>query len=326
MRTVTPPTHRLLQPAPATRPRVGPDLLAALPGILTSRDRWLIAMLHEHQVLTTTQITRLAFGTGQAASRRLAALYRWRIVDWFRPYAAVGSAPRHYVLDEAGAQTLAAEHALTPQRLGYIRRDSLAIAHAPHLAHTIGLHDVLTRLADAASRIDGAKLDTWWSERRATRIWGDWIRPDAYARYTAAGRSIEFFLEYDHGTETLQRLASKLPGYARLAQDTGIDTPVLFWLPGPQRETHLLNLLRDADIPAATTCPHHADHHPDGPAGPVWAHPHSHSRMRLTDLPGSMATFRTVAVDLDRTATLPAPPPHPPTARPSADTTTRSAA
>ena len=34
-----------------------PGLLAALAARLTIRDRWLLRMLHEHRVLTTTQIT-----------------------------------------------------------------------------------------------------------------------------------------------------------------------------------------------------------------------------------------------------------------------------
>ena len=34
-----------------------PGLLAALAARLTARDRWLLRMLHEHRVLTTTQIT-----------------------------------------------------------------------------------------------------------------------------------------------------------------------------------------------------------------------------------------------------------------------------
>ncbi len=45
-------------------------------------------MLHEHRVLTTDQITQLAFGTTRAATARLAVLYQYRAVDRFRPLAA----------------------------------------------------------------------------------------------------------------------------------------------------------------------------------------------------------------------------------------------
>ena len=90
-----------------------PGLLAALAARLTARDRWLLRMLHEHRVLTTTHITQLAFGTPRAATARLLALYQLRAIDRFRPLVPSGSAPLHFVLDEAGAYLLAAEDGIT---------------------------------------------------------------------------------------------------------------------------------------------------------------------------------------------------------------------
>ena len=101
-----------LPPDPALRRPVHPDhasgrlarspgLLAALAARLTTRDRWLLRMLHEHRVLTTTQITWLAFGTGRAATARLLTLYQLRAIDRFRPLTPARSAPLHFVLDEA---------------------------------------------------------------------------------------------------------------------------------------------------------------------------------------------------------------------------------
>ena len=46
----------------------------ALAGRLTARDRWLLRMLHEHRVLTTSQIIQLAFGTTRARSVNRRAL------------------------------------------------------------------------------------------------------------------------------------------------------------------------------------------------------------------------------------------------------------
>src|SRR5207247_11115216 len=101
-------------------------LLAALAGRLTSRDRWLLRMLHEHRVLTTTQITQLAFGTTRAATARLLTLCQLRAVDRFRPLTASGSAPLHFVLDEAGACLLAAEDGITAAQPRYRRAGALA--------------------------------------------------------------------------------------------------------------------------------------------------------------------------------------------------------
>ena len=124
-----------------------PGLLAALAARLTARDRWLLRMLHEHRVLTTTQITQLAFGTTRAATARLLTLYQLRAVDRFRPLAASGSAPLHFVLDEAGACLLAAEDGITPGQLGYRRDRALAIALSAQLAHATGTNSVFCALA-----------------------------------------------------------------------------------------------------------------------------------------------------------------------------------
>jgi len=288
------------------RPRAGgrlarsPELAAALAARLTARDRWLLRMLHEHRVLTTTQIAQLAFGTSRAATARMGVLYTYRAVDRFRPLAPAGSAPLHWVLDDAGASVLAAEDATTPAALGYRRDRAVAIALSPRLAHTTGANGFFTALA-AAARVSRGEhtLECWWSERRCAALWGDLARPDGYGRWTEQppGQppvTADFFLEYDTGTEDLPRLIAKLAGYAALAARTGIATPVLFWLPTPRREAALRARLagppphgtRDAasaaqipGVPVATATPDNspaaAAWLPAGAAGP---------RLRLAQL------------------------------------------
>ena len=265
-----------------------PGLLAALAARLTARDRWLLRMLHEHRVLTTTQITWLAFGTGRAATARLLALYQLRAIDRFRPLTATGSAPLHFVLDEAGACLLAAEDGITPAQLGYRRDRALAIALSAQLAHTAGTNSVFCALAAQGRRTGGAALTCWWSERRCAALWGDLARPDGYGQWTEqapAGPTVtDFFLEYDTGSENLSRVAAKLAGYRDLAARTGITTPVLIWLPTARREAGLRALLAStADrgipgtrtagaipgVPVATTTPEAAAHG-TGPAAAIW--------------------------------------------------------
>jgi len=227
------------RPRAAGRLARGPALSAALAARLTARDRWLLRMICEHRVLTTGQITQLAFGTTRTCTARMAALYRYRAVDQFRPLAATGSSPLHFILDEAGAQLLAAEDGITTADLGYRRDRATAIALSPRLAHDTGANGIFTALAAAARASGGqAALDCWWSERRCAAAWGDHARPDGYARWreqrTGQPPAVtDFFLEYDTGTEPLTRLIAKLTGYAALAARTGITTPVLFWLPTP---------------------------------------------------------------------------------------------
>ena len=138
-KTITPASDARPGPQPRgpaagrgqARPAVSPALLAALAGRLTARDRWLLRMLLEHRVLTTTQVCDLAYGGPRRAALRLNELYRLRAVDRFRPLAAAGSSPYHWVLDQAGAEVLAAEDGVLVTQLGYRRDRALDIAFSP---------------------------------------------------------------------------------------------------------------------------------------------------------------------------------------------------
>jgi hypothetical protein len=283
-----------------------PGLLATLAGRLTARDRWLLRMLHEHRVLTTTQITQLAFGTTRAATARLLTLYQLRAVDRFRPLTLSGSAPCHFVLDEAGAYLLAAEDGITPGQLGYRRDRALAIALSAQLTHATGTNSVFCALAAHGREAGDAALTCWWSERRCAALWGDLARPDGYGQWTEhtpAGPAVtDFFLEYDTGSENLPRVAAKLAGYQNLAARTGITTPVLFWLPSARREAGLRALLAStADrggpgarpagaipgVPVATATPEAAAG-AAGPAGAIWLPAGQPGpRLRLTQAGGT---------------------------------------
>jgi hypothetical protein len=245
---------------------------AFLAAHLTGRDRWLARALYEHRVLTTTQIIQLAFDSTRAGTQRLLKLHRWRVIDRFRPLQAVGSAPMHYVLDLAGAAVLAAEDGLAVTDLDYRHDRALALGQALRLAHTVGVNDIYAALVavarhtttDAGTASDGRgsrAVTAWWPETRCARLWGDLARPDAYARWLEEGREVEFFLEYDTGTEPLTKVAGKLRDYARLAAATGIITPVLFWFPTSAREASAREALTSAlavldrpdTVPVATT-------------------------------------------------------------------------
>ncbi|TCO49674.1 replication-relaxation family protein [Actinocrispum wychmicini] len=235
---------------------------AHLASRLTARDRWLARMLYEHKVFTTTQIVELCYPTMRAANHRLLDLFRWRVVDRFQPFISSGTAPMHYVLDIAGAVALAYEDGVDPKQLGYRHEDAIGIAHSLRLAHTVGVNGFLTSLV-ASSRRPGARgqLTTWWSEQHCGRLFGDMVRPDAYGRWREDGHQIEFFLEFDFGTEDLATLASKLYRYHTLATATAITTPVLIWLTSNRRETAarralaetLSQLDRPTLVPVATS-------------------------------------------------------------------------
>ena len=327
-----------MSPAPpsshASARSAGPVLAgrARLAGILTARDRWLLWMLWEHRVLTTTQISALAFPATRRATRRLLTLYQAGVIDRFRPRRPVGTAPWHWILAPAGAAVLAAEHGLDIRELRWRHDRALALAHSLHLDHDIGVADWFTTLATSTGP---GTLNLWWSATRCARLWGDLARPDGYGRLaptTPGAGGGEFFLEYDCGTESLTQLAGKLHGYGNLAAATGITTPLLFWLPTARREATARTALaatatgldHPETVPIATANP---DHTPAvGPAGPVWLplHPAPAGpgpRISLARLatawphlhldPAAASTSEN-STALDRRVVIPPPPPRPP--------------
>ena len=269
-----------------TRPRVSPELIATLASRLTPRDRWLLEILYEHRVLTTAQLHQLAFPSISTTTHRLLALWRLRAIERFRPAVTTGSAPLHYVLGPAGAAVLAARRGISVAEFGYRLDRAVALAYSDKLTHLVGSNSVFTALAHHARTHPESVLVTWWSERRCRSMWGKYARPDGYGRWRHDGRETDFFLEYDTGSEVIQRLLSKIGDYNALAEMTGIpDTPVLFALPNTSREDHLHARL-DLGIPLVATTTPEALQTANGPAGPAWrpiGSPHT-DRRQLSDL------------------------------------------
>jgi hypothetical protein len=260
----------------------GVDPLAAL-GRLTDRDRTLCRVLAEHRVLTTEQISELAFGSRTTAQHRLVTLYRLGVLGRFRRYAPAGSQPWHYVLDTVGAALAAAGAGVEPPSASALRARTLALAGSQRLDHLVGVNGFFTSLAGHARRSAGARLEVWWSEPRTAAEYGEFVRPDGYGVWHEDGRRVALFLEHDTGSEALPRVAAKLSGYADLADADGHATPMLlFWLSGLRREAALRRALGTPPIPVATASPVLGR-----PAGPVWLPLGTDGpRRRLADLGG----------------------------------------
>ncbi|MEV4170124.1 replication-relaxation family protein [Nonomuraea sp. NPDC049709] len=257
--------------------RYTPRMLAELAVRLTQRDRALIRLIRDFRVLTSPQVSEMFFDTDDAARRRLLALTRMGILERFRPNLppAMGTAPYHYVIGETAAAVLASEEGVDLSDFGYRRDRVLSIVYSQRLAHTVGTNGIAASLYGFARRHPVTELTTWWPEHRCAAEWGSMAKPDAYGRWTEGLHNIEFFLEYDTGTEPLDRVAHKLDGYARLTESSRIVTPVLFWVQGERREANLRKKLKhhpaNMFVPIATG---HADTVngmvDDGPAGARW--------------------------------------------------------
>jgi hypothetical protein len=234
------------------RRRVSDTLVLKVASQLTDRDRRLCDLLYEHQVLTTTQLCDVAFGSLVTARHRLARLHDLRVLDRFQPLRPVGSSPHHWVLDELGAQVVAANRGVEPRALAWRRGRALALATSQRLDHRVGANGCFTALLRAARQLPDAALEVWWSERRCAAEWGDLVRPDGYGVWVQDGARVAFFLEYDRGTEPLGRLAAKLAGYDDLAQSEPDPVLVLFALPSHRREAGVRHALAARDAAVAT--------------------------------------------------------------------------
>ena len=206
-------------------------------GRLTERDRLLCRLLDDHRVLTTAQVAEVGFSGERRARMRLSELYALDILDRFRPRAWGSPSPFHWVLGPLGAALVAAEAGID------LGRSLLATQPRPRPRCQPTPRP--SRRSERASSAPcsappapgpAARLDEWWSERRCAREWGEVVRPDGYGIWSEADTNLPFLLEYDNGTERLERLAAKLDGYARLAAAAGHPNWVLFSFPSPRRE------------------------------------------------------------------------------------------
>ncbi|MDA8291182.1 MAG: replication-relaxation family protein [Actinomycetota bacterium] len=226
--------------------------MTGLASHLTDRDRYLCGLLAEHRVLTTNQITTVAFDSPISARHRLAELYRLRVLDRFRPFRTVGTAPHHYVLDALGAMVVAAEWGIEEGELSWRRDRALGLATSRQLQHRVGVNGFFCALLGVARGDPDVELSTWWSERRCRARFGEVVRPDGYGVWRAHGSECAFFLEYDRGTETHERLAGKLDGYAMLGAATPDPFVVLFVFVGAKREAQARRTFAGTPVPVAT--------------------------------------------------------------------------
>jgi hypothetical protein len=251
------------------RPRGG-AALAALASRLTDRDRRIALDCYEHRVLTTEQLRRLHFVAARTARERLQELRQLRVLTSFRPQRqpGQGSAPHHWVLDEAGALVVAAELGLERSELRWQAQAALAIAASSKLAHQLAVNEFCSRLA-ADANAAGGKLERWWGERRASQLLDRIVTPDAYLQLRLpSGAELELLLELDRGTEDHPRLREKARRYAKALRRTDLQPHVLLLVPSPARAERAAAALETSAAPITAA---------------VWTPDHGRSPLRLID-------------------------------------------
>lgn len=296
--------------------------VGALWSRLTDRDRRILQLVADHRVLTTDQLAVLEFGSRTRAQHRLHELYALDVLWRFRfPRVAGGSYPWHYALGYTGARLLAAAKAVRPPRPTEHVQLLERLVESPKLRHQLGVNDFFVSLVDYAQRQGwpkpgqpgGGGLEVWRSEGWITEFHSDQVRPDGFGSWLETDQLTPFYLEYDTGTESLDRVAAKLSGYDRACRAASYPVfgVVLFTLATTRREAGVRAVLTrtlaglDSRLLVATTARDYG--HPDGPAGPVWAPvttgPESGHRVRLGAFAGACAP---AAAPADEVITPPA--------------------
>lgn len=216
------------------------ERLAELARHVTERDREIALCLYEHQLLATDQLTLLFFSSRRRAQDRLLFLYRQRVLDRFYPPSRFGAGKpqAHWLLDEAGAQIVAATFGVERKRLSWQRRDDWG-SHR-QLAHRLEANRFVTDLIAAALSDTTLGVMEWSGPRAAAERLEQRIRPDArLLLQTAAGAVIECLVEWDRATEPGERLAEKLARYRiverKLRYHDREPRSILFVVPGDGR-------------------------------------------------------------------------------------------
>jgi hypothetical protein len=257
------------------------SLLAIYPHI-TDRDRLLLQLLDDHQVLTTGQIHRMLFSARRTCQIRLNELAALGLVERFRfPRDGGGSQPWHWTLGHNGHRFQAAAHKRPEPTPRASNQTVQRLSANPHLTHLVLANEFFVRLTEHARRHDEARLDRWWSEQVTTKQYRT-ITADGHGLWSVGDVTVGFFLEADTGTEPLRsRVVSKLDRYAKLSRRGGPRYPVLFWLGSEQREEHLHRLLhgQHTTVGAATAI------HTSEPAEQVWLARGATGRVPLAALP-----------------------------------------
>ncbi len=153
------------------------DRVLRIQSALSPRDHLLLQWLRDHGVLSTPQIAHALFPSLDFAQRRLQRLIARELVDRFRPLKqGGGSYPYRYVIDQLGAEVVAAQREQPNPRPGYARDNRRRWTSARILPHRLGVNQFFTDLAGHARTHPDHQLLRWWPETRSSKT-GAFTRP-----------------------------------------------------------------------------------------------------------------------------------------------------
>lgn len=187
---------------------------------IDQRDRAILLALLEHKLLSTPQTKSLFFRSLRRAQARLKELKEAGLVSSFEPKVGFGEgrAPEHHFLTKEGLRICARVRGVAPSELPWV--PDATYEDSQNLRHRMGVNAFFCALVEASLAHEGHCLHAWQAERRV-RTRASEVKPDGFGRYLHAAGAVEFYLEYDRGTEAHRVLAAKLEGYLALAAGWG---------------------------------------------------------------------------------------------------------
>ena len=149
-----------------------------------------------------------------------------------------GTAPYHWILDEAGALIVADYLGRDRSELGWQHSVAASIATSQKLAHHVEVNEFFTRLAIEANAAGGA-LSEWYGERTCHHAFSGKVVPDGWGVLTLPGRGpLHLLVELDRGSEPSARLRKKAEDYQELLPYTSLkdlNPVVLLLVPSARR-------------------------------------------------------------------------------------------
>jgi hypothetical protein len=129
---------------------------ASKPFAVTERDRRLLALLHDVNYLSSSQMALLGWGGDSTCTRRrLRLLHDRGLIDKFRPAAPAGSYEWNYRLTEEGWRMLC-EHGMAAERKHYKPAEIHSIAY---VEHDLQINALVLDIAHRARAGEGPLLD-----------------------------------------------------------------------------------------------------------------------------------------------------------------------
>jgi hypothetical protein len=163
-----------------------------------------------------------------------------------------GTAPYHWILDEAGALIVADHLNVERAKLGWQHSVAAGVATSQKLAHHVEVNEFFTRLAVEANACGGA-LSEWYGERTCHHLFAGIVVADGYGVLNLPGRApMCFLVELDRSTEPTGRLHKKAEDYEQHLYRSALrnrDPFVLVLVPSAARARSVTAAIADSSAP-----------------------------------------------------------------------------